>query len=533
MYRHSLIIISLFILFIFIPERNANSSVSVHNKAEHVSLLKRKKQQKFLKLTQRYRRNYNFRRNNNFRQRQRQIRQQQRNIQLQKRKQQRDIRERTRQVIRQRQRKIKALIQKRNFAIKQKLQSIKQSGIKNTLQNKAKALPYQDKRLLKLQKKLKDQKKKTNTADTQSKANTLAVLASQIRQTNSIQKNSGNVSAAKALEQRNSLRHLSNNNKNILTKLKVSSKETQKRLQRLRETSKNLKLKLKKQKPLKTANLNSCNGKICNKCSFHGDTNVLTRAGYKKIRSIKANQDFVWARNEFTGSTGWKRVLNQYSNQYDERLYIEIRDLLSGQTHTIISNKIHPFYVSKSSSLLKLVANSSGMAKGTNATGKWIEAQYLKPGYRLLNGDTSHSEIISVKLEKKSLKAYNLHVDDFHTFFVRGAANNNAKSIWVHNDCYKITSRIKESSILIKQAEVSGKSHQASLDDLTAKLKSGNLNPGIGSKPIGKGISEARSRDGARVYWRKKNNEIEILGKSDKSNQSKVVKEVLQRFGDE
>ncbi|MGH1353412.1 MAG: polymorphic toxin-type HINT domain-containing protein [Methyloligellaceae bacterium] len=180
------------------------------------------------------------------------------------------------------------------------------------------------------------------------------------------------------------------------------------------------------------------------KCSFYGDTNVLTRNGYRKIRSIKANKDFVWARNEYTGKMDWKRVLGQNYSKYDHRLHITIRDMISGEIQTIVSNRIHRFYVSKGSVSLQLVVNSSGMTKGTNATGKWIEAQYLKPGYRLLNGDASHSEIISVKLEKKNLTAYNLHVDGFHTFFVRGAANENAKPVWVHNHCHQIDIVIKK-----------------------------------------------------------------------------------------
>ena len=80
---------------------------------------------------------------------------------------------------------------------------------------------------------------------------------------------------------------------------------------------------------------------------------------------------------------------------------------------------------------------------------------------------------------------------------------------------------------------MAGKSHQAGIDKLTDQLNKGNLNPGIGTKPIGKGLSEARSRDGARVYFRETADGVEVLGKSNKANQQKVIKEVLKTFGDD
>lgn len=95
-----------------------------------------------------------------------------------------------------------------------------------------------------------------------------------------------------------------------------------------------------------------------------------------------------------------------------------------------------------------------------------------------------------------------------------------------------VVSRIKESAQLIREAKASGKSSQTSLDGLIGQLSRGSMNPGIGTKPIGKGLSEARARDGARVYFRQlRDGTIEILGKSIKNNQAKVLEEVLRRFG--
>lgn len=84
---------------------------------------------------------------------------------------------------------------------------------------------------------------------------------------------------------------------------------------------------------------------------------------------------------------------------------------------------------------------------------------------------------------------------------------------------------------MVKEAEITGRSHQSSIDRLTEQLAAGNTNPGIGKNPIGHGISEARSRDGARVYFRQTSEGIEILGKSTEVNQQKVIDEVLRVFG--
>ncbi|MDD9972933.1 MAG: hypothetical protein OXU27_02955 [Candidatus Poribacteria bacterium] len=73
---------------------------------------------------------------------------------------------------------------------------------------------------------------------------------------------------------------------------------------------------------------------------------------------------------------------------------------------------------------------------------------------------------------------------------------------------------------------------QGEIKKITDQLKKGNMNPGIGNKPIGNGITESRTRGGARVYWRIRGSQLEILGISGKDNQQRVINEVLQHFGD-
>jgi hypothetical protein len=58
---------------------------------------------------------------------------------------------------------------------------------------------------------------------------------------------------------------------------------------------------------------------------------------------------------------------------------------------------------------------------------------------------------------------------------------------------------------------------------LTSQLARGNLNPGIGTKHLFGDVFYARSRDGARVFFRQGEGGIEILAKASKHNESRVI----------
>lgn len=95
-----------------------------------------------------------------------------------------------------------------------------------------------------------------------------------------------------------------------------------------------------------------------------------------------------------------------------------------------------------------------------------------------------------------------------------------------------LTNRISENPLLLREGRKTLMSLQREIKKVTDQLKRGNMNPGIGNKSIGNGILESRTRGGARVYWRIRGSQLEILGISGKDNQQKVINEVLQHFGD-
>lgn len=84
---------------------------------------------------------------------------------------------------------------------------------------------------------------------------------------------------------------------------------------------------------------------------------------------------------------------------------------------------------------------------------------------------------------------------------------------------------------LVKAAEEMGKNQavQAEANKLIAEFLKGNTNPGIGSKNLFKGISYLRGKNGARIFYRIKDGVMEILGKSSKANEQKVIN-ILKRL---
>ena len=98
----------------------------------------------------------------------------------------------------------------------------------------------------------------------------------------------------------------------------------------------------------------------------------------------------------------------------------------------------------------------------------------------------------------------------------------------------EIVYRIKENTALTREAERMGKDQAAQKDvnNLIEQLSLGNDNPGIGNRRVKglKNVSEARGRNEGRVYFREKDGKIEILAKSNKDNQNKVIG-ILQKMG--
>ena len=167
-------------------------------------------------------------------------------------------------------------------------------------------------------------------------------------------------------------------------------------------------------------------------CSFRGDMEVKTEQGYKPIASIKIG-DKVYAKNELTGQMTYQRVQAHYNNPYDFTVYVEVIDE-QGKQQTIVSNKIHPFFTQVNQG--ELVPSSEGHHyKGEIQNAQWVDAQNLKAGYKLLSENNHWQTVKGVSIKAEKLSAYNLTVENDHTYFIKGA-NSDLDGVWVHNDCW-------------------------------------------------------------------------------------------------
>ncbi|HEZ0756022.1 TPA: HINT domain-containing protein [Neisseria meningitidis] len=186
----------------------------------------------------------------------------------------------------------------------------------------------------------------------------------------------------------------------------------------------------------------------------------------------------VLSKGEASGKTGYKPVTARYGNPYQETVYIEVSDGI-GNNQTLISNRIHPFY--------------SG--------GKWIKAEDLKAGSRLLSESGKTQTVRNIVVKPTPLKAYNLTVADWHTYFVKG---NQAETegVWVHNDC-----PYDKGNQRYKDASYHGK------NDNSVKSRA----PTNGQAALDNSV-QVKSTSPRRVGVDKANNEIVVLDKTQTFN---------------
>ena len=328
-----------------------------------------------------------------------------------------------------------------------------------------------------------------------------------------------------------------NRNNITLAALFLSRMQIRSRLSQLSKPDPNVSLTNKrvtartKQKRTNRPKFTSIRGK----CSFHGDTLVLTDMGKVPIRDIRAGQHLVWAMDEFTGETGWKDVLAHYSNEYEETVHLSIFDPGSGTIQTIRSNRIHPFFVGSHELKDEVSEVSFSISEGAQVLeGDWIAAEELEIGQLLYSSDRTWDVVAQVRLENAKLAAFNLTIDEFHTYFV--ATEITEAGIWVHNECIEVESKINQSAYAIRQAQRVNVQAQSDIDKLQLELKRGNImNAGIGTRNIGKYFEMRGSNNGRMIVARVGETKYEIVGKfqghrrGDNAN-SAVIKRLISEY---
>jgi hypothetical protein len=231
--------------------------------------------------------------------------------------------------------------------------------------------------------------------------------------------------------------------------------------------------------------------------SFTGDTPVLMADGSTKpIKNVRLGAR-VMATDPITGERGPRRVLDliRHSGQHT---MVAVR---LGDGSTIDATDHHLFWVAN--------------------RGAWVDAIDLRSGDQVETADGGLLVVESIGVRVEDLRAFNLTVNDLHTYYAGD------DEVLVHNaGC--MSSLIGNDPFLVRAAESAGKSPQVQreMDALFAQLSAGNTRSLSGT-----GISYARSRGGARLFFRNVDGGIQIVGKASKANESSVINYLLGLYG--
>ena len=146
------------------------------------------------------------------------------------------------------------------------------------------------------------------------------------------------------------------------------------------------------------------------------------------------------------------------------------------------------------------------------------------------NGGASSNDQCPVSKEQKSQESKTY---DYQSKKKKQSAEQCDLDENVKDAKVEIVYRIKENPALVREAERAGRDQDAqrSINNLVEQLSLGNRNPGIGTENVFKDVYELRGKNRARVYYREVGGKIEILGKSVKSNQQKVIN-ILKKMYD-
>ena len=161
----------------------------------------------------------------------------------------------------------------------------------------------------------------------------------------------------------------------------------------------------KRVSPATTANIDMPAPTMGGACFLAG-TVVETQDGLRAIETVEVGQ-WVAGRNEASGKTTWRRVVQTFRTEDMQALAVDVRHA-DGEVETIQTTTEHPFYVQDKS---------------------WCEARELSAGDRLVLIDNTLSTVVAVEPIAGLHVVYNFEVEVDHTYFVGG------RGIWVHNTC--------------------------------------------------------------------------------------------------
>ncbi|MGW0120201.1 polymorphic toxin-type HINT domain-containing protein [Streptomyces sp. NPDC003327] len=251
--------------------------------------------------------------------------------------------------------------------------------------------------------------------------------------------------------------------------------------------------------------------RYCNQCFLAGTDVLMADGSTKDIEKIEVG-DEVLATDPENGERGVRKVTQLIVTE-DDKHFNELTVATEKGAAKLTATHEHPFWVVSEN--------------------RWLEARSLEPGMTLLTDRGAEVSVTGNRAYTRHARTYNLTIDDLHTYYVLAGAT----PVLVHNSNCPLTtmsSVIGEDSALTKAAQQAGKNQkvQADLDSLFQQLSRGNMNPGLGSKALaGTDVTYARGRNGGRLFFRNVDGGIQVVGKSDKANESKVIARLNQLYG--
>lgn len=156
--------------------------------------------------------------------------------------------------------------------------------------------------------------------------------------------------------------------------------------------------------------------KIIEAC-FSGDTHVLMEGGKtKQIRSIDVGEK-VLSRCEFTGEMAYKRVVKTFHHRPEDVSNATIDGEIPA--YMVIYSTNHPEWTKGG---IHVTPEHPMWVQGKG----WTAVRDLQPGDQFLTSTGATAVVEEVDRGYETYNVYNLHVEDFHTYFV-------SSGIWVHN----------------------------------------------------------------------------------------------------
>ncbi|MFF1378519.1 polymorphic toxin-type HINT domain-containing protein [Streptomyces sp. NPDC058308] len=253
----------------------------------------------------------------------------------------------------------------------------------------------------------------------------------------------------------------------------------------------------------------------CASNSFLPGTPVLMADGSAVPIERVHEGDQVLATDPGTGTTQGQPVTDLIVGDGEKNLVkvgVDVDGDSGDRTASLTATDLHPFWTGDE---------------------QWTNAADLTPGTTLRTDSGAPARVDSVtSWTAPAQEVHNLTVAGAHTYYVLAGDT----PVLVHNasPCKLITSAIGKDAQLSKAAQQAGKNQavQRDLDGLFEQLSRGNMNPGLGSKALaGTDITYARGRNGGRLFFRNVDGGIEIVGKSDKGNEPKVIARLKQLYG--